>query len=277
MHATPTIQTEMNGNIEEFEQQHTMSLNTQPNIEEDPSISFSSKLFASVAVQADPFQFATSVETQTEESIQVTEQSIKVEIMASTPLKGCQQALLQECDSEASISMDETLDMTSGSSFRFSQSTSESEAICSDEDTIVADISGQTKTDSLMYVVFSKNLDMLFTKCLANPLCVASVSAISKSFKGSMATYTVTCCNNHTFIWQSQPTIQNVGLGNLMLSAATLYTGNTYTTLSEIAQASGIMLFSENTFYTLQRRWLIPTINSMWKAHQQELHSGKVF
>ena len=80
-----------------------------------------------------------------------------------------------------------------------------------------------------------------------------------------MVSYKLTCSENHSYTWQSQPTINRTALSNVLLSAATLYTGNTYSTLAEIVDCCGIKLFSQVTFYEILKRLLFPSINSMWR------------
>lgn len=128
------------------------------------------------------------------------------------------------------------------------------------------------KCDKLL--VFDQQLDILFQKCQGDGMCSAPVDNITKSFRGSMITVTGTCNNHHTFVWRSQPIVNRMPLGNLFLAASTLYTGNTYTTLSEISNCLRLKIFCERDFYYIQKKWLLPSINVMWTQHQEQLLSG---
>ena len=72
----------------------------------------------------------------------------------------------------------------------------------------------------------------------------------------------------------SQPMVNNSPTGNVVVAAATLFSGNTFITLAEIAKACSLPLFSEKTFYSVQSKLLFPTTNFMYKVHQQELYTG---
>jgi len=214
-----------------------------------------------------------SVATQTN-----TDKLLTVEVFSnpatSTPIKNEKQQIVSDADTTNTST---TTSTNISKSFVFSHAeSSESESIDSDDDTLMDNFTVKSN-DSENYVVFSSNLNQLFTRCLADFSCISSVATIKKLFKGSMVTYVATCCNNHSFTWHSQPIVNNVPLGNLVIAAGTLYTGNTYTTVSEIAQACGMRIFSESTFYHIQRKWLFPTIKSMYLAHQEELHAGKLY
>ena len=230
-------------------------------------IALKSDKFVSVSTQTEPLE-KVSLATQTSSDF------LNVEILCnpltSTPISQAQNFL-------TSFSEMETNSTTTESNLSQSYCSScsdidESDDRGSNDDTLLAN-SPSTSNDK--YIVFANNIEKLFTKCLADFSCSSSISSIIKSFKGSLVTYSITCCNHHTFIWHSQPILNNLPLGNLLLSAATLYTGNTYTNLSEIAQTCGIKLFNESTFYNIQKKWLFPTIKYMWQVHQQELYAGK--
>ena len=70
--------------------------------------------------------------------------------------------------------------------------------------------------------------------------------------------------------------VNNTPKGNVVVAAATLFSGNTFHAIAEIAKACSLHLFSEKTFYTVQNSFLFPTINSMYKVHKQELYAGIV-
>ena len=190
---------------------------------------------------------------------------------SSTPLK---QSAFQKVFNE-----DKVQDPNLSNSFMVSTSNSESDSISSEDDCLIINNRSENSminncVDASMYLVEANHLELLFKKCLGNPFCNAPISDISKTFQGSLVSYNITCSQNHFYSWQSQPTVNRTALGNVLLAAGTLYSGNTFKTLSEIAECSGIKLFSEKTFYEIQNSLLYPTVNSMWKAHQLELHTG---
>ena len=91
-----------------------------------------------------------------------------------------------------------------------------------------------TPLEDVKLLVFQSNLLKLFTKCQAEPFCTARSNASISTIKGTLISVTSICDNHHTNIWYSQPFVNRMPVGNMLLAASTLYSGNTYTTLSEI-------------------------------------------
>ena len=48
--------------------------------------------------------------------------------------------------------------------------------------------------------------------------------------------------------------VNNTPKGNVVVTAATLFSGNTFHTIAEIAKACSLHLFSEKTFYSVQNK-----------------------
>ena len=216
-----------------------------------------------------------SVATQTDDVISHQISSYLPQPQTSTP-----------CKQWPSVSGHEQLNckpkkVDLSTSYELSTSSSESESIDSEDDCFVStkqakNCSTDGNVENAMYLVDACNLELLFQKCLGDRCCNAGLAEITKLFHGSMVTYKLICLENHSYTWQSQPTINRTALGNVLLSAATLYTGNTYSTLAEIADCCGIKLFSQVTFYKIQQQLLFPSINSMWKMHTLELKTGNI-
>ena len=179
---------------------------------------------------------------------------------------------LQTTPGQLSSNLDDSVKSGISSSYILSNSSSESENISSEDE----DIPTQhcNTQDSEMCLVFTDQLKQLFTKCLFDPFCNSPIASLKKFFNGSMLCITTTCCNSHTHVWRSQPMVNNTPKGNVVVAAATLFSGNTFHTIAEIAEACSLHLFSEKTFYSVQNKLLFPTINSMYKVHQQELYAG---
>lgn len=223
--------------------------------------------FASVGIQADPVSFV-SASTQTDESTSTEYLSH----MQSTPAKQFLASQSPTSQFSDSTLCNESMETILSSSYIPSTCTSESEDIASEEDDLPS--SNLINGDYEMCLVFLSHLGMLFVKCLYDPFCNAPISSTEKFYSGSMITVKSTCCKNHTHVWRSQPIVKKRPLGNLVLSAGVLYSGNTYHTLREIFNTSHVRIFSERTFYEIQDRFLFPTINRMYKIHLKELRSG---
>ena len=231
------------------------------------------EFIASIGTQTQPITF---VDASTQ-----TMQPLHVEILcnlespsdensnthSSTPAKPSNYA----CPSPSNLNLSE--------SFVLSTSNSESESIDTEEEDLPKKNCTTTTTNSSndMCIVFLEHLSQLFVRCFKDLECMAPIATIEKFFTGSLVTIKTTCNNNHSYVWRSQPLINKYPLGNVIISAATLFTGNTYHTISEIAEVSCIKLFSERTFYEIQNQFLFPTIQNMYALHQKELLSGKFY
>jgi MFS superfamily sulfate permease-like transporter len=56
-----------------------------------------------------------------------------------------------------------------------------------------------------------------------------------------------------------------------MLSAAILYSGNSYIRISEMLGMINVAHFSQTVFYRIQKTLLFPTINTFYKRHRNEI------
>ena len=78
-----------------------------------------------------------------------------------------------------------------------------------------------------------------------------------------------TCPDGHVLSWQSQPLIRDVGVGNLLVAAAILFCGLTFTDISNLAKLLNLAMFSESTFYyRLQKEYLFPVIHTSYVMQQ---------
>ena len=133
-----------------------------------------------------------------------------------------------------------------------------------------------TPLEDVKLLVFQSNLLKLFTKCQTEPFCTAQSNASIITIKETLISVTSICDNHHTNIWYSQPFVNRMPVGNMLLAASTLYSGNTYTTLSEICSCLNFQIFSKSEFYNIQKKILLPSICHMWKSHQRQLFEGKL-
>jgi len=128
------------------------------------------------------------------------------------------------------------------------------------DDTTELDILTQQK-----YLVFGRQLDLLFKHC---PVCSSNIVNLQKTLSGSLLTVTYTCQYHHTNNWSSQPTIRRMAAGNLLLSAATLLTGNTYAKINSFLSLLNVPFIGESQFFSHQRNYLLPAVNNYWIQHQ---------
>ena len=76
--------------------------------------------------------------------------------------------------------------------------------------------------------------------------------------------------NGHSSHWNSQPLINATPAGNLILSAATLFSGNTFASINSFGSFCNIPLISKTTFFDIQKQYLWPAVNNAWKNTYQK-------
>ena len=83
---------------------------------------------------------------------------------------------------------------------------------------------------------------------------------------GSMLSIKVTCHSGCKTTWESQPVVRRKPLGNLLLAASILFTGNTFAAFNRLASCLSLQLFGESVFYDTQLKYLFPVVNEAWEA-----------
>lgn len=120
---------------------------------------------------------------------------------------------------------------------------------------------------SRKFVVFEECLDELLNQCtICGQKCV-----LNKNVVGSMLSVSRICICGENFTWESQPLIGSMPVGNLVLSAAILISGNSIAQNLVMFNHANIACFSERTFHNIQHSYLVPAVERVWKAHQDTL------
>ena len=97
---------------------------------------------------------------------------------------------------------------------------------------------------------------------------------IDNSVSGSFLCITQFCNTcMHKRMWQSQPHIGNIPAGNILTSAAILYTGSLPAKALRIFMFLNCPTISSSTFFRHQSSYLQPAINVVWLCHQSMLLS----
>ncbi|XP_063078694.1 uncharacterized protein LOC134468751 [Engraulis encrasicolus] len=88
---------------------------------------------------------------------------------------------------------------------------------------------------------------------------------------GFALTIKYTCPRSHCGVWRSQPHVGSSTSfeGNLLLPAAILLAGGTFTKFADIAQTFHLQCFGETQFKEVQRKVLLPVIDEYYLAEQQ--------
>ena len=66
-----------------------------------------------------------------------------------------------------------------------------------------------------------------------------------------------------------EPLVNNMAAGNLVLSAAILFSGTTFNQFSKLSSIANLQIFSHSKFYLIQDRYLFPVVTDTWEAHQE--------
>lgn len=111
------------------------------------------------------------------------------------------------------------------------------------------------------YIVFEDKLLELFKRCA---VCGEDVLEKDLVKKGSALKVTTFCKNAHSKEWVSQPNLKRAAAGNLLLSGAILFTGRTFSRVSEMASTINLAFPGESDYLNYQRRHLFPIINEYW-------------
>ena len=114
------------------------------------------------------------------------------------------------------------------------------------------------------FIVFESCLFKLLKQCCS---CGQEVE-LNTSVRGALLLVNGTCPDGHVLSWQSQPLIRDVGAGNLLVAAAILFYGLTFTGISNLAKLLNLVMFSESTFYRLQKDYLFPVIHTNYVMQQ---------
>ena len=101
-----------------------------------------------------------------------------------------------------------------------------------------------------MFLVFWSCLTQLLQRCT---ICCSPASIEKKIIKGTMIIVDLLCKNNHRFTWRSQSLKNGMAFGNIKLSAAILFSGNTFQQIKEMTNISNVSFLGQSTFYCIQQ------------------------
>ncbi|XP_073506930.1 uncharacterized protein [Phyllobates terribilis] len=122
------------------------------------------------------------------------------------------------------------------------------------------------------FMVFESCLDALIYKvpCQYQGRCWKPISKIEKKSIGSFISVYVTCVDRHCYcLWESQPKIGHVPVGNLLLSSAVLCSGSSFMKIQHLFGLLGLLNISKVTYFKNQVQYLFPSINQQWEEEQR--------
>lgn len=119
------------------------------------------------------------------------------------------------------------------------------------------------------FLVFESALMLLFTIC---SYCRSRCTRVSKTMIGSFLRITQSCSRcGYKFIWESQPYVGSTPAGNILLSAAILYSGLIPSKALRVFRTLKCLSISRKTFFRHQNHYLQPAINHVWSQQQNAL------
>jgi len=116
------------------------------------------------------------------------------------------------------------------------------------------------------FLVFETCLKLLLKFCSK---CGGTIFESTETTSGSMFSVKMLCVNNHLTCWNSQPLIKSIAAGNLLSSAAILFSGNTFSHIVQFSFFLNFKFFSHTTYYNIQ--------NKYFSCGTQSLETGKEF
>ena len=108
----------------------------------------------------------------------------------------------------------------------------------------------------------------LFKRCRN---CGCEATGVTRVI-GTFVTITQECSScSFTFKWNSQPVVKNIPAGNILLSAAILFSGALPAKVLRVLKIYGCATITSRTYFSHQNRFLLPSVFSVWNGHQVEL------
>ncbi|XP_051972341.1 uncharacterized protein LOC127636023 isoform X1 [Xyrauchen texanus] len=148
------------------------------------------------------------------------------------------------------------------SSSEFSQSTQESQA------------STNTHKEMRVFLVFEEQLNQLLQRCLKCGSLIVQEEVKELKIEGSQLTLEITCANNCSYRWQSQPTLSGTkGTGNLLLTASVFFSGIRFAKFEHFCSNMNLKTISEDTYTSLRKKFVFPVIQKTWIKEQSTVLS----
>lgn len=209
--------------------------------------------------------FDTDVESLRDEPTTSTPQKVPRTQQRNTGLSRNPAVLLSE-EMNISFSSIETLEAT--------QTTYKPDTDCTSSASSVTDVgTAQLSWQEKKVVVSESKVLELFRFCQT---CATIIEKREVSYLGSQMRVKWECAEGHSGTWTSCPSERGMPQSNLLLAAAILFTGSTFTKLEEWAKLINLQIFSSSTFYDIQNSYLHPVIQAEFEL-QKSIVLAKLF
>jgi hypothetical protein len=131
-----------------------------------------------------------------------------------------------------------------------------------------SDTSEHVDTGDRKFIAFESSiLELCGLVCCSecrNPMMITNTSYV-----GSTLRLEFTCPNSHEYVWRAQPMVNKMALGNLMLSAAIVFSGNTYSRFRQMADYVNLGFPNESTYRSVANKYVYPVVNEAWLAEKR--------
>ena len=117
------------------------------------------------------------------------------------------------------------------------------------------------------FLVSESSLLQLLNKC---KVCGQDACVTIKRFVGIMIIVDVQCSQGHDYTWRSQSMHNSMPWGNLLLSAAILFSGGSPAKILTMFGHVKVPVFSTRTYSNIQYAYLVPTVLRTWDVHQAD-------
>lgn len=132
-----------------------------------------------------------------------------------------------------------------------------------------------TPIDNRLFLVFEDQLKQLLQRCLKCGSLVVQEDMKELLNEGSQLTLELTCNNNCSYRWQSQPPMSGTkGKGNLLLTASVFFSGIHFAKFERFCNNMNLKTISEDTYSGLRKRFVFPVIEKMWEKEQSTVLSA---
>ena len=118
------------------------------------------------------------------------------------------------------------------------------------------------------FIVFWSSLVTLFARCFT---CFAATKSLIRNTRGSLLTVKTVCINGHNNIWKSQPSVKRQWFGNIRMSAAVLFSANTFTRIAKYFRLADIQWIGKTRYYAFQKEYLSGVVNEVYSKEKNIL------
>lgn len=120
------------------------------------------------------------------------------------------------------------------------------------------------------FIVDSNVLFSLFQKC-RTPGCGASAIIVKKKTRGAVLCVNVKCSSGHFFEWSSSGVSRGLYSTNLLLSAATVLSGNLHRRLEQFLKYIKVKYVTARYTQLIERRYLTPSIDDFYNRIKSDV------